>query len=38
MKKLLALALVAVFATACAPGQGKRWFNPGHSKSTQLDR
>jgi hypothetical protein len=32
MKKLLALALVVAFAAACAPGQAKRWFSPGHNK------
>ena len=38
MKKLIALALVLGFATACAPGQAKRWFNPGHSKAAVSDR
>jgi hypothetical protein len=38
MKRMIALALVALFATACAPGQAKRWFNPGHSKGAVSDR
>ena len=33
MKRMLALALLAFFVAGCAPGQAKRWFNPGHSKS-----
>ena len=32
MKRMFALALIALFATACAPGQLKRWSNPGHHK------
>ncbi len=32
MKRMLALALVAFFVAGCAPGQAKRWFNPGHNK------
>ncbi len=38
MKRMLALALVALFVSACAPGQAKRWMNPGHNKSVQQDR
>jgi hypothetical protein len=38
MKRMLALALVALFVAACAPGQAKRWFNPGHNKSALIDR
>jgi hypothetical protein len=38
MKRILALALAAVFVAACAPGQAKRWFNPGHNKSASIDR
>lgn len=38
MKRMFALALVALFIAACAPGQSKRWFNPGHNKSTSIDR
>jgi hypothetical protein len=38
MKRMFALALVALFASACAPGQAKRWFNPGHRGSASIDR
>jgi hypothetical protein len=38
MKRMLALALAALFVAACAPGQAKRWFNPGHNKSASIDR
>lgn len=38
MKRMLALALVALFVAACAPGQFKRWFKPGHDKSSSIDR
>ena len=39
MKRMLVLAVaLAALSTACAPGQAKRWFNPGHSKSASIDR
>jgi len=38
MKRILALALATLFVAACAPGQAKRWFNPGHHKQMSSER
>lgn len=38
MKRIFALALAALFVSACAPGQSKRWFNPGHHKGAAFKR
>ena len=32
------LVAALAFATACAPGQAKRWFSPGHNKEATSSR